>query len=51
MKYHPSTGTSKVELIQDDALRDVDCIVHLAGANIGAKRWTVKGGRRSRIAG
>ncbi len=32
----------KGQIIQEDALRDVDCIVHLAGANIGAKRWTAK---------
>lgn len=28
--------------IDPEALRDVDAIVHLAGANIGAKRWTKK---------
>jgi uncharacterized protein (TIGR01777 family) len=32
-------------LIEKDALKDADYIVHLAGANIGSKRWT---GRRKR---
>ncbi len=32
-------------LIEKDALKDADYIVHLSGANIGSKRWT---GRRKR---
>ena len=30
------------QYIDPEALRDVDAIVHLAGANIGEKRWTKK---------
>ena len=30
------------QFIDPEALRDVDAIVHLAGANIGEKRWTKK---------
>ena len=30
------------KIIDKDALNDIDFIVHLAGANIGEKRWTEK---------
>jgi uncharacterized protein len=37
------------KLIDPDALKGVNCIIHLAGANIGEKRWTEK--RKKEIMG
>lgn len=36
-QWNPGEGT-----IDADALNGIDCIVHLAGANLGEKRWTGK---------
>src|SRR5687767_5754587 len=30
------------QIIEPDALKDVDAIIHLAGANVAEKRWTEK---------
>jgi uncharacterized protein len=41
-KMQTYTWDVEKQMIEKDALRNVDAIIHLAGANVAEKRWTTK---------